>query len=244
MHVRPRNLASRALALLMALVLCLSLLPVMAGAQEQTTYTQVTSAEQIKQGGSFVLAAQTDEGLMALGTEIDNKIGGVQIAWDGASLSGTEIPLWTAEASGEGVSLYNGNAYLGYSSGTNFSDEDQGYAWNVTDNGNGTFRFTASGASNRGVAWQENNNGDPTNRFGAYAVSNAGSEAYIFDLVVFQAETGSGSGDVTVAAPQAQPQGGEVAGGTEITLTCATAGASIYYTLDGSQPTTGSELYS
>lgn len=243
MHVRPRNLASRALALLMALVLCLSLLPVMAGAQEQTTYTQVTSAEQIKQGGSFVLAAQTDEGLMALGTEIDNKIGGVQIAWDGASLSGTEIPLWTAEASGEGVSLYNGSAYLGYSSGTNFSDENQGYAWNVTDNGNGTFRFTASGASNRGVAWQENNNGDPTNRFGAYAVSNAGSEAYIFDLVVFQAETGSGSGDVTVAAPQAQPQGGEVAGGTEITLTCATAGASIYYTLDGSQPTTGSALY-
>ena len=48
---------------------------------------------------------------------------------------------------------------------------------------------------------------------------------------------------MTVAAPQAQPQGGEVAGGTEITLTCATAGASIYYTLDGSQPTTGSALY-
>ena len=47
-----------------------------------------------------------------------------------------------------------------------------------------------------------------------------------------------------VAAPQADPQAGEVASGTAITLTCATDGAVIYYTLDGSEPTVSSTLYS
>jgi hypothetical protein len=40
-----------------------------------------------------------------------------------------------------------------------------------------------------------------------------------------------------VAMPTADPSGGAVASGTEITLATATAGADIYYTTDGSAPT-------
>lgn len=47
-----------------------------------------------------------------------------------------------------------------------------------------------------------------------------------------------------VAAPIASPLGGMVRVGTEVTLTTVTAGATIYYTVDGSQPTTGSTVYS
>ena len=47
-----------------------------------------------------------------------------------------------------------------------------------------------------------------------------------------------------VAAPTASPLGGKVVVGTEITLTTTTDGATIYYTVNGSEPTTGSMVYS
>ncbi|MFB9330895.1 X2-like carbohydrate binding domain-containing protein [Paenibacillus aurantiacus] len=51
------------------------------------------------------------------------------------------------------------------------------------------------------------------------------------------------SADVA-ASPSANPAGGAVASGTSVALSTATAGASIYYTTDGSMPTASSTLYS
>jgi uncharacterized Fe-S cluster protein YjdI len=45
------------------------------------------------------------------------------------------------------------------------------------------------------------------------------------------------------ATPAISPASGEVATGASITITCATGGASIYYTVDGSTPTPASTLY-
>lgn len=249
MEAKTRKSAHRALALVLALMLCLTLLigsapsSGTAGSGDEATWTQITSADEITSGGSFALVAYTDEGGMALGTDISNKISGVSVTIAGNTLIGTGIPVWTVSASGTGVSLFNGSEYLGYNSGTNFRVASTAYAWNVVEEGEDTFRFTASGAANRAIAWQENNNGDPTNRYGAYATSNAGGTDYVFDLLVFKSTSSSEPG--TVATPQASPQSGAVASGTEITLICATSGASIYYTLDGSDPSsTNGTLYS
>ena len=234
--MKRRGAMRRSLAWLLSLVLCLGMLPGAALAVE-TTYTKVTSVEEIIDGGSFVLVAQTDEGGQALSTNISGKIDGASVTVSDFTLSGSEIPVWTVSSSGDGVSFYNGSEYLGYGSGTNFTQLDTAYQWNVTEQGTDTFRFTASGASNRAIAWQEANNNSPSNRFGAYAVSNAGGADYVFDLLVFKATTSSDpGGDVAIATPQATPQAGAVASGTAITLTCATADAQIYYTLDGSDP--------
>ena len=48
---------------------------------------------------------------------------------------------------------------------------------------------------------------------------------------------------VAVATPTISPVGGAVEKGTSVTLTCTTAGASIYYTTDGTTPNSGSSQY-
>lgn len=48
----------------------------------------------------------------------------------------------------------------------------------------------------------------------------------------------------TVAEPAFSPAGGTYTNAQNVTIKCATAGAKIYYTTDGSRPTTGSKLYS
>ena len=47
----------------------------------------------------------------------------------------------------------------------------------------------------------------------------------------------------TVASPEFSVESGAVNSGTEVTITCATEGAKIYYTTDGSEPTASSTEY-
>lgn len=50
--------------------------------------------------------------------------------------------------------------------------------------------------------------------------------------------------DATVAAPRISPNGGAIHDATMVSITCGTAGATIHYTTDGSDPTTESPVYS
>lgn len=52
------------------------------------------------------------------------------------------------------------------------------------------------------------------------------------------------SGRETVATPTFSVAAGEVVAGTEVAISCATEGATIYYTLDGTTPTAASLVYS
>ena len=47
----------------------------------------------------------------------------------------------------------------------------------------------------------------------------------------------------TVKTPVISPNGGNFYGSQRITITCATEGATIYYTTDGSTPTQSSKQY-
>ena len=64
------------------------------------------------------------------------------------------------------------------------------------------------------------------------------------DKLATIAEGGQGGGTPKVKTPKILPAGGEVEKGTEVTITCATEGATIHYTTDGSTPTAESPVYS
>ena len=66
---------------------------------------------------------------------------------------------------------------------------------------------------------------------------------YNTTVQILPVEITSASGLEIVEAPVIAPNGGAIATNQEITITCGTEGASIYYTLDGTEPTTSSTLY-
>ena len=55
---------------------------------------------------------------------------------------------------------------------------------------------------------------------------------------------GAGTTPTVVATPAITPEAGEFNNEVEVTITCATDGATIYYTIDGNDPTTTSGIYS
>lgn len=228
---------SRWLATLLAVAMCLSMLPAgVLAAEEETKYVQVTDVSEITSGGEFVLVAEiageTTE-YKALGTTVNSKkkLDPITVTVADETVVG-DLPIWTLASSGEGVSLFNGSNYLGYASSTNFAASNDVYTWNVAVS-NGAFSFTASTAA-RGIAY-----GMDQNVFGPYATSNATSTKYVFNFLVFKAVSGGDTPDPTpikVATPTCAPAGGSTAEpGSTVALFCATEG--VNYRKGGSKDT-------
>lgn len=72
-----------------------------------------------------------------------------------------------------------------------------------------------------------------------FKIANGSNVLYIWKIVLTYEST-SGS---TVATPTFSPAAGAVASGTEVTISCATDGATIHYTTDGTDPTSSSTQY-
>ena len=240
MEAKTRKSAHRALALVLALMLCLTLLigsapsSGAAGSGDEATWTQVTSADQFTTGQYYMV------------TDTRYAPGVLDGSWVTAveAANAATDAVWTLTVTGDSVTLTDANGVSVAPKGGNNNGIKQGdYDWAWSFN-NG--KFTFSGQDSDTVVLASNttkNTGE--NRFRAYKTTtvNRNPDQYPSEFTLYQLTDGGSVTPGTVAAPQASPQAGAVVSGTEITLTCTTSGASIYYTLDGTDPTTNSTLY-
>ena len=174
-----KHLTKRFLAVLLALAMCLSLLPGIALAAD--AYVLVTDVADITAGGQFVIVANG----LAMPTKLSSgKFVGAAVTPSGDTLSGDSLPVWTIEAVDGGIAISVDGSYLAYKSSTSFQMATSAYTWTVTE-GNGGF-ILDSAATTRGIYLQIS-----SSKFGAYATSNADKTAeYISGLQLYKLQEG------------------------------------------------------
>ena len=137
---------------------------------------------------------------------------------------------------------------LGYGSKTNFVTGGTNTQWviayGVSDSAAMVPDYTAFSITNANVtdrAFSINT----SHNFGAYSTTNmTGSSAGDYNFYIDIFVLSEGSGTTTVATPTFSPAGGTYYEPQTVSIDCSTEGATIYYTTDGSEPTTESSVYS
>ena len=219
-------------------------------------WNRILSLADLEDGDQVIIASRYDatigDGYYAMTAGVSGKPDGVlftSVNDGGVEKLPTEIAddadtyLWNVTLNGDVITLTNAAGdMLGYSSSTNFAantSTDWNIALETSEEGalipNYTgFVITNAETTNRGVAK------NASNKFGAYATSNISNPDYNFylDLFVY-----GGSVTPTVATPVFSIPSGTYYETIEVEITCATEGATIYYTTDGSDPTAESEIY-
>ena len=232
------------LALLLTLAMCLSLLPMGAMAATGDIYTLVRDASELKAGEQIIIAALNANDVAGTYTG-GNNCQRVAITKDGDNITipaGVQELTLEAGTKPDTFSFNTGSGYLyAASSGSNHlkveTTKSDNSSWTISiDNTTGDATVLAQGTNTRNHLRYNSGNNPPL--FACYA-KNAQSAIAIYKL------DDGGAPPVTdkVATPVASPKGGSVATGTTVTLSCATDGAKIYYTTDGSTPSASSTEY-
>ncbi len=146
---------------------------------------------------------------------------------------------WTVDVTADGYTFTNATGVMiGYgNSGTNFVSNGVNTAWTITRDISDTasmvpeyYGFNIINATNtgRGMALRVT---ETESIVKAYATSNMNNSEYNFFLDIFMQGEGGVPPTPTVAAPTFNPVGGTYYEAQEVTINCATADATIYYSL-------------
>ena len=220
----------RVLALLLAVVMTVSMLPSTVLAVDETqTYTKVTTAPEdwsgtyliVSEGDKLIMDGSRDQ-LDVEGNKVDVTITDGKITGDYAKYSFTIAPM----EGGYSVKSASGK-YIYGAADKNKLNTSASPALNTITFENGNAKIASEGSP-----LQYNNNASNGTRFRYYyKAKQQPISLYKLDASAAQ----------QVATPTASPAAGEVAKGTEVTFSCATEGATISYATDGKTFTEGTK---
>ena len=210
-------------------------------------YVRISDMSQLVAGNRIVFAARFDENATdyyAMSSTATGHPTGVLFT---STLNGSEEILpasilaeednfyWTVNVTADGYTFTNAvGEMVGYTSSTNFSPNGDNTAWDIAI---GTSEATAMVPNYTGFVISNVNtpvrafalNG--SHNFGPYHTQNMTGENYNFFLDIFMQGEGGVPPTPTVAAPIFDPAGGTYYEAQNVTISCATPDATVYYSL-------------
>lgn len=223
--------------------------------QPTADYTRISDLSTLTSGSKVIFAARYNENAneyYAMTAQASGKPTGV--LFTSVTNNGETLPAeitdeeatyyWTVDVNGANYTFTNANGdVLGYTSSTNFATGGDNTAWAITyQTSEATAMvpnysaFVINNVNNAVRAFALNSN----HNFGPYHTQNMTSDQYNFFIDMFAT---TGGGTLTCATPTFTPEAGTYYEAQEVTIACSTADATVYYTLDGSDPTAESTVY-
>ena len=211
---------TRCLALLLAVVMVLSVMPVAMAEETTQTYTKVTSAAELTTG-KYVLVTDTDyapdyfDNGWVLATQpsvVDGKI------------ENPTAGVWTLTVDTDGVVMTDAKGTSIAPKGGNTNGIQSGsYKW-AASFASGKFTFAGTGDDTVTLASNKGNG----NKFRAYKNSTVNG-GYPHEFTLYKLTAAKEK----VATPTADPASGAVEKSTKVTFSCTTADATILYKTTG-----------
>lgn len=223
-------------------------------------YVRISDLSQLTEGAYVVFAARFDENASDYYAMTAATTGKPTGALFTSAMSGSDEVLpasiadeeasyyWIVGVTNDGYTFTNAAGELiGYSSGTNFATGGDNTEWSIelgsADEGAmvpsySGFLITNVNNDVRHFALNSNHN------FGPYHSNNFTNIGYNFYLDLFVKTEGGVPPTPVVATPTFTPEAGTYFEEQTVSIACATDGATIHYTLDGTDPTENSPVYS
>ena len=225
---------TRCLALLLAVVMVLSVMPVAMAEETAKTATLVTDASTLKVGDEIIIAAKDND--FAMGEQKTNNRAAVAVtkSEDKLTLTAGVQKLTLKQGAKENTFAFDtgsGYLYAASSSKNHLKTESKlsdNSSWSVAI-ADGKATVIAQGANTRNVMKYNSN----SKLFACYA---SGQQ----DIAIYKLETVPAPSN-KVATPTAIPAAGKVDKDTKVTFSCETEGATILIATDGKTFTEGTE---
>ena len=203
------------------------------------TYRLVTDASKLAVGDNIILVGLDDDDAYAMAESRKDNFGPVGVTIDNNTITTGAATVITLEADGDNWNLKTDGGYLyAASSSKNYlrlenEPDENGNAEAAISISNTEASIVFQGTNSRNTIRFNPNNGSPL--FSCYASGQ--QPVYIYKEV-------TGDEPEPVAAPTFSVEEGTYNQAQNVEISCATSGATIYYTTDGTNPSESSAVYS